>query len=159
MELTVDVGGATSRRSATSRRTPRSGTIPIDAIFSPVRKVNYTVTNARVGQRTDYDRLTLEVWTDGRVRPEDAVAYAAKILKDQLTIFINFEEEAETPRTPAWTRGAGCQREPLPAGRGARALGALRQLPEERQHPATSASWCRRPRRDAQDQELRPQVA
>ena len=59
-------------------------------------KVNYTVTNARVGQITDYDKLTLEVWTNGSVSPTDAVAYAAKILKDQLTIFINFEEEDES---------------------------------------------------------------
>ncbi len=72
------------------------GTIAIDAIFSPITKVNYTVTNARVGQITDYDKLTLEVWTNGCVRPEDAVAYAAKILKDQLSIMINFEEEDET---------------------------------------------------------------
>ncbi|MBW2061683.1 MAG: DNA-directed RNA polymerase subunit alpha [Deltaproteobacteria bacterium] len=70
-------------------------TIPVDAIFSPVRKVNYVVTNARVGQRTDYDKLTLEVWTDGSVLPRDSVAYAAKILKEQLSIFINFEEEEE----------------------------------------------------------------
>jgi DNA-directed RNA polymerase subunit alpha len=72
------------------------GTIPIDAIFSPITKVNYTVTNARVGQITDYDKLTMEVWTNGCERPEDAVAYAAKILKDQLSILINFEEEDET---------------------------------------------------------------
>jgi len=72
------------------------GTIPIDAIFSPITKVNYTVTNARVGQITDYDKITLEVWTNGCVRPEDAVAYAAKILKDQLSILINFGEEDET---------------------------------------------------------------
>lgn len=71
--------------------------IPIDALFSPIRKVNYVVTNARVGQVTDYDRLTLEVWTDGSVLPADAVAYAAKILKEQLQIFINFEEEEEAP--------------------------------------------------------------
>ena len=71
------------------------GTIPIDALFSPIRKVNYTVTNARVGQITDYDKLTLEVWTNGAVKPQDSVALAAKILKDQLTIFINFEEEDE----------------------------------------------------------------
>ena len=58
--------------------------------------MNYTVTNARVGQITDYDKLTLEVWTNGSVKPQDAVAYAAKILKDQLTIFINFEEEDES---------------------------------------------------------------
>ncbi|MDR2946129.1 MAG: DNA-directed RNA polymerase subunit alpha [Candidatus Adiutrix sp.] len=70
------------------------GEIPIDALFSPIRKVNFVVTNARVGQKTDYDKLTLEVWTDGSLTPQDAVAYAAKILKDQLTIFINFEEDA-----------------------------------------------------------------
>ena len=73
------------------------GTIPLDAIFSPVRKVNFNVTNARVGQRTDYDRLMIEVWTDGSVRPEDALAYAARILQDQLAIFINFEDEALAP--------------------------------------------------------------
>lgn len=81
------------------------GTIPIDAIFSPIRKVNFTVTNARVGQQTDYDRLTLEVWTDGSILPADAVAYAAKILKDQSTVFINFDEEAEMPDEPAHLEG------------------------------------------------------
>jgi DNA-directed RNA polymerase subunit alpha len=64
-------------------------------MFSPVRRVNFNVTNARVGQRTDYDKLTLEVWTEGSVAPADAVAYAGKILKEQLQIFINFDEEAE----------------------------------------------------------------
>jgi DNA-directed RNA polymerase subunit alpha len=76
------------------------GTIPLDAAFSPIRKVNYAVTNARVGQRTDYDRLTIEVWTDGSVRPEDAMAYAARILQDQLSIFINFEEQPEAETAP-----------------------------------------------------------
>jgi len=70
------------------------GEIPIDALYSPIRKVNFVVTNARVGQKTDYDKLTMEVWTDGSLTPQDAVAYAAKILKDQLTIFINFEEDS-----------------------------------------------------------------
>ncbi len=74
-------------------------TIPMDAIFSPVRKVNYTVSSARVGRSTDYDKLTLEVWTDGSVKPEDAVALAAKIIKEQLSIFINFEEPAEAPES------------------------------------------------------------
>ncbi len=69
--------------------------IPIDALFSPVKKANFMVTNARVGQQTDYDKLTLEVWTNGAVSPDDAVAFAAKILKEQLNIFINFEEQAE----------------------------------------------------------------
>jgi len=67
--------------------------IPMDALFSPIKRVNYQVTNARVAQRTDYDKLTLEIWTDGSITPQDAVAYAAKILKEQLTIFINFPED------------------------------------------------------------------
>ncbi len=71
------------------------GTIPIDAIFSPIKKVNFAVSNARVGQITDYDKLTLDVVTDGSVKPDDAVAYAAKILKEQLQIFINFDEAIE----------------------------------------------------------------
>lgn len=71
------------------------GTIPVDSIFSPIQRVRYTVTNARVGQRTDYDKLTMEIWSDGSVVPEDAMAYAAKVLKEQLQIFINFAEEAE----------------------------------------------------------------
>lgn len=71
------------------------GTIPIDAVFSPIKRVVYTVGNARVGQRTDYDKLTLEVWTDGSISPEDAVANAAKILKEQLRVFINFDEDME----------------------------------------------------------------
>jgi DNA-directed RNA polymerase subunit alpha len=77
------------------------GTIPIDSIFSPIRRVNYTVTPARVGRETDFDRLNLEVWTDGALDPTDAVAYAAKILKEQLSIFINFEETHEIqPSSP-----------------------------------------------------------
>lgn len=72
------------------------GVIPIDAIFSPIRKVNFKVENARVGQETDYDKLVLEVWTDGSIRPDDAVAHAAKLLKDHLSIFIHLPEEEET---------------------------------------------------------------
>lgn len=96
MELTVNVGRGYV--SADKNKTPNMpiGTIPVDSLFSPVRKVNYTITNARVGQVTDFDKLSLEVWTNGSVKPEDAVAFAAKILKEQLTIFINFEETDET---------------------------------------------------------------
>ena len=68
------------------------GTIPMDAMFSPVKKVQYAVENTRVGQRTDYDKLVLEIWTDGTIRPEDALAEAAKIAKDHFSIFINFDE-------------------------------------------------------------------
>lgn len=73
------------------------GVIPIDAIFTPIRKVKMTVSQARVGQQTDYDKLTLEINTDGSVKPEDALAYAAKILKEQMTIFINFDESLVEP--------------------------------------------------------------
>ncbi len=72
------------------------GTIPIDSAFSPVRRVNYTVTPARVGRQTNYDKLTLEVWTDGTIDPADGVAFAAKIIKEHLAIFINFDEPEET---------------------------------------------------------------
>jgi DNA-directed RNA polymerase subunit alpha len=95
-ELTINVGRGYVPADRNKTPTMSIGTVAIDALFSPVRKVNYTVTNARVGQMTDYDKLTLEVWTNGSVKPQDAVAYAAKILKDQLSIFINFEEEAES---------------------------------------------------------------
>jgi len=73
------------------------GTIPVDSLFSPVSKVHYEVENARVGQMTDYDKLIIEVWTDGSVTPGDALAFASKILKDSLTIFINFDEEEVAP--------------------------------------------------------------
>jgi DNA-directed RNA polymerase subunit alpha len=68
------------------------GLITLDASFSPIRKVSYTVEQARVGQLTNYDKLIMEIWTDGSISPDDALAYSAKILKDQLSIFINFDE-------------------------------------------------------------------
>ncbi|MEM1030175.1 MAG: DNA-directed RNA polymerase subunit alpha [Myxococcota bacterium] len=106
-ELTVNVsrGYVPAERNKTAMMP--IGTIPVDALFSPVRKVNYSVTNARVGQITDYDKLTLEVWTDGSVVPADAVAFAAKILKEQLNIWINFEEVEEVYPQP------GDEEEPL----------------------------------------------
>jgi len=93
MELVVRLGRGYVPAERNKREEDAVGTIPIDSIFSPVTKVNFVVTNARVGQRTDYDKLALEVHTDGSVRPEDAVAYAARILQEQLGIFVNFEEE------------------------------------------------------------------
>jgi DNA-directed RNA polymerase subunit alpha len=73
------------------------GTIRLDAIFAPIRKVNFVVTNARVGQRTDYDRLALEIWTDGSISPREALTYASRVLRDQMSIFAGVEEEAEVP--------------------------------------------------------------
>lgn len=108
MELTVNVGRGYVPADKNKTPTMALGTIPIDALFAPIQKVNYTVTNARVGQITDYDKLTLEVWSNGSVKPQDAVAYAAKILKEQLSIFINFEETEETAYV-----SAGIDEEPL----------------------------------------------
>jgi DNA-directed RNA polymerase subunit alpha len=96
MELSVNVGRGYVSAERNKTPTMPIGTIPIDALFSPIRKVNYSVQNARVGQVTDYDKLVLEVWTNGAARPVDAVAFAAKILKEQLSIWINFEESEET---------------------------------------------------------------
>jgi DNA-directed RNA polymerase subunit alpha len=95
IEMVVKMGRGYVPAERNKEENQPIGTIPIDAIFSPIKKVNYTVTNARVGQITDYDKLTLEVWTDGSLSPEEAVAHAAKILKNQLSIFITFEEEEE----------------------------------------------------------------
>jgi DNA-directed RNA polymerase subunit alpha len=95
MTMTVNTGRGYALAEANKDPEAPAGTIPIDAFFSPIRRVNYVVGNARVGQRTDYDKLTMEVWTDGSILPEDAVAYAAKILKEQVSIFINFEEGRE----------------------------------------------------------------
>lgn len=95
MEFTVKIGKGYVSADRNRDEKASVGTVPIDSIFTPITKVNFAVTNARVGQMTDYDKLILEVWTDGSVKPDDAVAYAAKILKEQLTIFINFDEEAE----------------------------------------------------------------
>ena len=94
-ELTIGIGRGYVPAERNKSPSMPIGTIPVDSLFSPIRRVNYVVTNARVGQQTDYDKLTLEVWTNGSVRPQDAVAFAAKILKEQLTIFINFEENEE----------------------------------------------------------------
>jgi DNA-directed RNA polymerase subunit alpha len=95
MEMTVGTGRGYVPAERHSNIGMPVGTIAIDSLFSPIKKVNFVVTNARVGQQTDYDKLTLEVWTNGAVAPDDAVAFAAKILKEQLNIFINFEEVDE----------------------------------------------------------------
>lgn len=97
ISMTVKMGRGYVPADGNREEDAEIGVIPIDSIFSPVKRVNYTVTQARVGDRTDYDRLTLEIWTNGSVKPEDAVAYAAKILKEQLQSFINFDEKSIEP--------------------------------------------------------------
>jgi DNA-directed RNA polymerase subunit alpha len=95
IEMRVSDGRGYVAAEQNKREDDPIGTIPIDALFSPITKVNYTVENARVGQRTDLDKLILDIWTDSSISVEDAVAYAAKLLLDHLGIFINFEGELE----------------------------------------------------------------
>jgi DNA-directed RNA polymerase subunit alpha len=95
MSMTVQFGKGYSLAESNKDEDAPAGTIPIDAVYSPIKRVNYVVGNARVGQRTDYDKLTLEIWTDGSIMPEDALSYAAKILKEQMSTFINFDEALE----------------------------------------------------------------
>ncbi len=96
MEMIVETGRGYSPAERNVREDMDISMIPIDAIFSPIRKVNFDVEKTRVGQDSDYDKLILEVWTNGSIRPENALALAAKILKEHLQIFINFDETPET---------------------------------------------------------------
>jgi DNA-directed RNA polymerase subunit alpha len=95
IELTVGKGRGFVLAEQNKSADHPMGTIALDTAFSPVRKVHYAVDNARVGQQTDFDRLAMEIWTNGVVRPDDAVSHAARILKDHLELFINFEDEPE----------------------------------------------------------------
>lgn len=95
MEIEVGVGRGYVTAERHKKENNLIGTIPIDSIFTPIKKVSYRVENTRVGKITDYDRLILEVWTDGSVRPDDALAFAAKILKSHLDLFITFPEPKE----------------------------------------------------------------
>ena len=96
MTLTVDSGRGYV--SADKNKYPNMpiGVIPIDSIFTPIKKVNYSVSDTRVGQITDYDKLTLEVWTDGSVQPDEAISLAAKILTEHLTLFVGLTEQVTT---------------------------------------------------------------
>jgi DNA-directed RNA polymerase subunit alpha len=100
-ELTVEWGKGYQPAEKMDKENLSIGQIPIDAIFTPIKKIQYITSQARVGQQTDYDKLTIEIETDGSLKPENALAYAAKILKDQMTIFINFDEEEAEPEVVA----------------------------------------------------------
>jgi DNA-directed RNA polymerase subunit alpha len=95
MEVQIERGRGYISSDVNKENTETIGVIPIDSIFSPIEKVNVKIEDTRVAQRTDYDKLILEIWTDGSISPDDALAYAAKIVKDHMSIFINFEEEQE----------------------------------------------------------------
>jgi DNA-directed RNA polymerase subunit alpha len=95
MEVTMGAGRGYIPAELNKKQDQPIGTIPLDSIFTPVTKVNYIVENTRVGQRIDYDKLILEIWTDGTITPDDALSTAARILRDHLKLFISFEEEPE----------------------------------------------------------------
>ncbi len=94
MEVQIDLGRGYVPAELHEKYIETIGTIPVDSIYSPITKVKYTVENTRVGQRSDYDKLILEVWTDGSITPENALAEASKIAKDHFTVFINFDEDS-----------------------------------------------------------------
>jgi DNA-directed RNA polymerase subunit alpha len=97
LKMEIDIGVGRSYVTAEQNKRPDApvGTIFLDSMFSPVEKVNFTVENTRVGQRTDYDRLIMEIWTDGSLTPEDALCFSSKMLKDHFQLFIKLEEELE----------------------------------------------------------------
>ncbi len=101
MEIEISKGRGYLPAEQNPRANQELGMVSVDAIFTPVLRVNYNVENARVGRSIDYDRLILEIWTDGSVKPVDSLAYAAKILKDSLNIFIGFEEQPEEEEKPS----------------------------------------------------------
>ncbi len=96
-ELTVEWGKGYCPSEMQNKENFAVGQIPIDAIFTPIKQIQYIVSTARVGQQTDFDKLTITIETDGSVKPENALAFAAKILKEQMTLFINFDEEEAEP--------------------------------------------------------------
>jgi len=95
MSMVVKLGRRYALSEENKDEDAPEGSISIDCVFSPIKRVTYVVSDARIGQKIDYDKLTMEVWTDGSIAPEDSVAYAAKILKEQMSIFINFDETLE----------------------------------------------------------------
>jgi DNA-directed RNA polymerase, alpha subunit, bacterial and chloroplast-type len=133
------------------------GYIPVDSVHSPVRKVNYSVESARLGQMTDYEKLMLEVWTNGAITPNDAIGLAAKLVKDHMSIFINFEEPTDV-RSSGGNDQRSAPRTSRPLRRRARAFRPLLQLPQEREHSDHSRTGAEERKRNAQDQELRPQI-
>jgi DNA-directed RNA polymerase subunit alpha len=156
MEFTVNTGKGYVPADRNRPEDAPIGLIAVDALYSPVKRVAYRVEPTRQGQSLDYDKLILEVETNGAVTPVDAVAYAARILQDQLQIFITFEEPKEDRRRGQ--AGTAVQPGPAEEGRRTRTVGPFGQLPEERQHRLYRRPDPEDRSRDAAHPELRPQV-
>ena len=145
MEFTVNTGKGYVPAERNRPEDAPIGLIPVDSLYSPVRKVSYKVENTREGQILDYDKLTMSIETNGAVSPEDALAYAARILQDQLNVFVNFEE----PKKEVDDRGdARPRRSTRPSSRRWTSW-SCRCAPPTVSRTTTSsisATWCRRPR-------------
>ena len=175
LEVYLTIGRGRGYRPAEENKSPDQpiGVIPIDSIFSPVRRVAYNVEQARVGQRTDFDKLTLDIETDGSIDPHAALREAAEILISQLAIFTDADRVVElreagdarrrsSPGWPARRRrrraGAPAQRDGRHPDRGARARRALVQLPQARRHPDGRRPGLEDRGRAQRDPELRQEV-
>ena len=157
MEFTVNNGKGYVPAEKNRPEDAPIGLIPVDSIYSPVRKVSYRVEATREGQVLDYDKLIMTVETNGAVTPDDAVAYAARILQDQISVFINFSEPVAHVVEEA-SFGTAVQRRAAQEGGRVGTLGAFGQLPEERQHCLHRRSDPEDRSRNAAHAELRPQV-
>ena len=163
LEMTLTIGRGRGYVPAELNRGPETtiGVIPIDSIFSPVRRVSYDVEAARVGQRTDYDKLRLDVTTDGSLEPRDAIGQAAEILIRQLAIFTDLdriEGFGESAAPDSGCRGAGRARDGELPDRGARARRPLVQLPQARRHRDDRRPRLQVGERARRDPELRQEV-
>ncbi len=158
MEFSVNTGKGYVPADRNRPEDAAIGLIPVDSLYSPVKRVSYRVENTREGQVLDYDKLSMQVETDGSLSPEDAVAYAARILQDQLSIFVNFEEPTKPEVHRRGSRARLQSGAPQEGGR-AGAIGALGELPEERQHRLHRRPHPEVRGGDAPHPELRPQVA
>ena len=157
MEFTVNLGKGYEPASSNRPEDAPIGLIPVDSIYSPVRRVSYRVEPTRVGNLTNFDKLLLSVETNGAVSPEDAVALAARILQDQLQLFINFDEPQQL-RAEEHHDDLPFNRNLLRKVDGVGAVGAVGQLPEERQHRLYRRPGAEIRAGDAAHAELRPQV-
>ena len=157
MEFTVNTGKGYVPADRNRAEDAPIGLIPVDSIYSPVKKVSYKIEPTREGQVLDYDKLTLQVETNGSLTPEDAVAFAARILQDQLNVFVNFEEPKREENIPG-DPGTGVQPGAAQEGGRAGAVGPFGQLPEERQHRLHRRPDPEDRSRNAAHAELRPQV-
>ncbi len=122
------------------------GWIPIDSVHSPVKKVNYVVEAARIGQTTDYDKLTIEVWTNGAVTPRDAVSLAAKLIRDHFTIFVGLDEAGDQPLDAALAEPALAVNEHLDRASRSSSCRCGRTTASRTRISGRCASWCRRPK-------------